>query len=62
MFLVDPMAGLPKIFFGPFGPHFGRNKGGGPAPPGPSHGSATDIDGIITEFARLKGTHLALCL
>ena len=22
----------------------------------------SDIDGIITEFARLKGTHLALCL
>ena len=28
---------------------------------GPSPGFATDIDGIITEFARLKGTHLALC-
>ena len=26
------------------------------------HKDIIDIDGIITEFARLKGTHLALCL
>ena len=26
------------------------------------HKNVIDIDGIITEFARLKGTHLALCL
>ena len=26
------------------------------------HRDINDIDGIITEFARLKGTHLALCL
>ena len=25
------------------------------------HKNVIDIDGIITEFARLKGTHLALC-
>ena len=38
---------------------FWSKKGG---PGGPSPGSATDIDGIITECARLKGTHLALLL
>ena len=37
-------------------------KMGARVPRGPSPGSATDIDGIITEFARLKSTHLALCL
>ena len=26
------------------------------------HKDVIDIDGIITEFACLKGTHLALCL
>ena len=26
------------------------------------HKDIIDIDGIITEFARLKGTHLAFCL
>ena len=26
------------------------------------HKDVIDIDGIITEFARLKGTHFALCL
>ena len=26
------------------------------------HKNVIDIDGIITEFAHLKGTHLALCL
>ena len=26
------------------------------------HKDVIDIDGIITEFARLKGTHLAFCL
>ena len=29
--------GLPKTFFRPFGPQFGRN------PPGPSPGSATEV-------------------
>ena len=38
----------------------GKLRGGGVA--GPSPGSATDIDDMITEFARLKSTHLALCL
>ena len=34
--------GLKKIFFGPFGPHFGlKIRGGGP--PGPSPGSASEI-------------------
>ena len=26
------------------------------------HKNVINVDGIITEFARLKGTHLALCL
>ena len=41
-------GGLQKIFFGPFGPHFGikirKGGGGGKAgPPGPSSGSATAL-------------------
>ena len=34
-------GGLQKIFFQPFGPHFGRKYGGGTGPPCPSPGSAT---------------------
>ena len=35
-------AGL-KIFFRPFGPHFGIKIRGSPGPPGPSPGSATGL-------------------
>ena len=34
-------TGLPKNFFWPFRPHFGRKMRGEPGPPGPSPGSAT---------------------
>ena len=38
-----------------------KDKGGG-SRSAPLDLPCTDIDGMITEFARLKGTHLALCL
>ena len=47
-------SGLPKKFFGPFGPQFGLKIRGGPVPLGPSPGSATDqyrISALVSQMS-----------
>ena len=41
---IRGVSGLKKIFFRPFGPHFGLKIRGWPGPPGPSPRSATGLD------------------
>ena len=52
---IEGGGGLKKIFFRPFGPHFGlRIRGEGSGPLGPSPGSATDVQVLLQKVELLS--------